>query len=186
VTHDPLLQPDLVPHRSGPKKRRLRVPSIVLLTFVVGAIAVGSAAAAPPTIVRDITITPPPSTLSGVCSFDVTVGPTISGFATFHYDSSGTLIRIFAHATEQDLFSANGKTISGQPYRFNVEHLYDAAGDQTAEYSSGVVERLVLPSGTLFLSAGRTVIAGSPTVSFGLSPDRGNPGNVAAFCAALA
>jgi hypothetical protein len=137
------------------------------------------------TIVRDITITFPPSTLSGVCSFDVTLNSTVSGFAIFYYDSSGTLTRIFAHATEKDTFSANGKTITGEPYTFNIEKIYDPAGNQTAEHSGGVVEKVVLPGGTLFLSAGRTVIVGSPTVSFGLSPDRGNPGDIAAFCAAL-
>jgi hypothetical protein len=62
----------------------------------------------------------------------------------------------------------------------------DSDGNPTAVVATGVAEKIPLPDGTLFVSAGYVDFLDHPGVSFILSPDRGNPGNVAAFCAALA
>jgi hypothetical protein len=51
--------------------------------------------------------------------------------------------------------------------------------------ATGLAERIPLPDGSLFVSAGWVDFADHPGVDFLLSPDRGNPGNVAGFCAAL-
>jgi len=124
------------------------------------------------------------NTLSGVCSFDVAITTNVSGTEIDYFNADGTLNRVYLHTVEQDTFSANGKSITGEPYATNAELLVDATGAITNIYASGVVERLVLPSGTLFLSAGRIFLS-HPDVTFNLSPDVGNPGDVAAFCAAL-
>jgi hypothetical protein len=58
-------------------------------------------------------------------------------------------------------------------------------GTFTHIFSNGLVERVPLPDGTLFVSAGRLDWINHPTASFLLTPDIGRSGNVAAFCAAL-
>jgi hypothetical protein len=54
----------------------------------------------------------------------------------------------------------------------------------------GGVERVLLPDGTLFWSAGRfdwlAHFGDNPELTFTLTPDHGRSGNVDAFCAALA
>jgi len=50
----------------------------------------------------------------------------------------------------------------------------------------GAAEKIWLPDGSLFVSAGWIDFVDHPDATFVLSPDRGNPGNVAGFCAALA
>jgi hypothetical protein len=149
---------------------------------VAGALA-SSAVGAPPTK-TPFSNTGLTSTLTGVCSFDVAVSSDTSGFEIDNTDQSGNPTRAFLHTVEQDTFSANGKSITGEPFTFDLDVQFDATG-VTHVFASGVVERLVLPNGTLFLSAGRADFIQHPGVSFLLSPDHGNPGDVAAFCAAL-
>jgi hypothetical protein len=127
-----------------------------------------------------------PAVMTGVCQFPVAVSSDVTGTEIDYFDASGSLTRVFLHTTEQDTFTANGKSIAGEPYTFNLEILFDAAGNVVHAYASGPAARAVLPDGTLFLSAGRGDFAQHPGVAFLLSPDVGNPGDVAAFCAALA
>lgn len=84
------------------------------------------------------------------------------------------------------MFTANGKSLTGEPFTFNTEVLFDSQGNVTHVYASGLVERILLPGGSLFLSAGRADFAAHPGESFLLSPDVGAKGNIAGFCAALA
>jgi hypothetical protein len=188
----------LVERRWRPTARR-RIVCAMLAACAVAAIATSAAQASraqstmaaaraqasqSPTITRGISFTAT-STLTGVCSFDVAVSAEISGTVIEYHDASGAVTRTYAHAVEQDTFSANGKSITGPPFTFNVEFVYDSAGNVTHVYASGLVEKLVLPSGTLFLSAGRSDFAqhaGEPVL---LSPDKGKPGDIAAFCGAL-
>jgi hypothetical protein len=51
--------------------------------------------------------------------------------------------------------------------------------------SSGVVERVPLPGGDFFLTAGRVDVFANPE-PFILQPDVGSQGNLQGFCAALA
>jgi hypothetical protein len=152
--------------------------------LAVAGVLASSAFAGPPTkeSFSGLTFT---ATMTGICSFDVAVSSTVSGFEIDYTDESGALTRAYVHETEQDTFSANGKSITGEPFTFNLDVLFDSTGAVTHVYASGVVEQLVLPSGTLFLSAGRADFTQHPGVNFLLSPDVGNPGDVAAFCAAL-
>ena len=125
------------------------------------------------------------SVLTDVCAFSVNVESTVSGTEVDYRDQSGALTRIFAHQVEQDTFTANGRTLVGTPFMFNVEELFDSDGNLTHVFTSGLVETIRLPDGSLFVSAGRTDFTQHPGVGFVLSPDMGNSGNLAAFCAAL-
>ena len=124
--------------------------------------------------------------IDGVCPFtiyqDGGVGITQISFS----DNSDHVTRIFQHVVQHDAFSANGKRLDGLPFTFNAEILFDSAGAMTNFYVTGVYDRIPLPDGSLFISAGRADFLAHSGVTFLLSPDKGNPGNVGAFCAALA
>jgi hypothetical protein len=155
-----------------------------LLSLLAAGVFAASASATQP-VITPFTATDVPGTLSGVCSFDVSISTDIRGTEIDYFDANGALTRSYVHVVEQDTFSANGKAITGEPFTFNIEVLLDADGNVTHLFASGVTERIVLPEGTFFLSAGRIDFSAHPGVGFLLSPDVGNPGNVAAFCAAL-
>jgi hypothetical protein len=124
-------------------------------------------------------------TITDVCSFDfvVVVNPYVH--STDFYDKNGTLTRTKWHVDEQDTFTANGKTLVGMPFTFNLEWSYDSDGNWTGFYADGVVEKVPLPDGSLFISAGRIDWMNHLDTMFLLSADKGNPGNVEGFCAAL-
>jgi hypothetical protein len=149
------------------------------------AVLVSTAAAAPPvkTEFSNITFS---SVMTGVCPFDVNVESVVSGFEIDYSDQAGNIVRAQLHQTEQDSFSANGKTLTGIPFTFNLDIRVDSNGDTTSVVATGVVEKVPLPDGSLFVSAGWANFVDHPDVTFLLSPDRGAQGNVAGFCAALA
>ncbi len=160
-----------------------RLPTAVFLVAVGAVIFALSALADRPTRI------PFAATFSGVltdvCAFPVNVDSTASGTQIDYVDQSGALTRIFIHSVEQDTFTANGRTLVGTPFTFNTEVLFDSSGNVTHIFASGLVETIPLPDGSLFVSAGRVDFTQHPGVGFLLSPDMGNPGNVAGFCAAL-
>jgi hypothetical protein len=118
-----------------------------------------------------------------VCGFPVTLQGTVTGTATFFFDNSGNIVRIQFQQTEQDVFSAYGKSLRGLPFTNNTEVLVDAAGNLTHIYATGGVEKVLLPDGSLFISAGRVDALNQ---IFVIAPDEGHSGNLDAFCAALA
>ena len=125
--------------------------------------------------------------LTGVCPFPVNVAATITGSQTVFTDNSGTTTRAEVHTVEQDTFTANGKTLIGLPYRTNAHVLIDPqTGEETHVYASGVISRVPLAGGVLFLTAGRLDVAAHAGTETLLQPDVGAQGNVAGFCAALA
>ena len=124
------------------------------------------------------------NSITGVCSFTFDVSSIMRGTEIDYFDKSGALTRIFAHQVEQDTFTANGKTLVGIPFTFNMEILFKN-GSLKNLFADGVVEKIPLPDGSLFISAGRVDFAAHPGATYLLSPDKGNPGNVAGFCAAL-
>ncbi len=124
--------------------------------------------------------------LTGVCAFPVNVAVTVTGSQTVFTDQNGNTTRIEIHTVEQDVFTANGKTLVGLPYRTNARLLFDRqTGEVTHFYASGVISCVHLP-GDLFLTAGRLDVTAHPGAPFFLQPDVGAQGNVASFCAALA
>jgi hypothetical protein len=168
--------------RFGPMRlgRQAAVLAVVALS---AAVFVSAAAGAEPTKF-DFAATST-STLTGLCAFPVSVSFTGSGTETDFVDQSGALTMIHIHLVEQDVFSANGKTLTGLPYTFNIDLLFDSSGNLTHVYSSGVVSRVPLPNGTVFFTAGRSDFVLHPGVDFLIQPDRGAQGDIAGFCAAL-
>lgn len=123
-------------------------------------------------------------TINNVCQFPFDVNGTVSGTQTDFFDKSGVLTKRTWHLVEQDVFTANGKTLEGMPFTFNDVFLYDSQGNQTSLTATGIVEKVRLLDGSLFISAGWVDF--NNHLGYVLSADKGNPGNVAAFCAALA
>jgi hypothetical protein len=120
-----------------------------------------------------------------ICSFPVTITAVNSGTQTTFLDQNGALTRIHFYVVEQDTFTANGKSLTGLPFTFNLDVLFED-GEVTHVYGSGLAERVPLPDGSVFLSAGRLDFAAHPGSMFLIVPDVGRSGNVAALCAALA
>lgn len=75
-----------------------------------------------------------------MCAFPVTVDYTVSGTEIDYFDQSGTLTRIFLHQTEQDTFTANGRTLVGTPFQFNFDARFDSDGNVTQAFTSRLVE----------------------------------------------
>ncbi len=162
--------------------RRLFVGGAALLG---AAVFVATASAAPP-VKTEFSNVAFSSVLTGVCPFDVEVDSVVSGFEIDFFDKAGNIVKAQIHQVEQDTFSANGKTLTGIPFTFNLTFQLDSNGDPTAIIATGVAEKIPLPDGSLFVSAGWLNFADHPGAEFLLSPDRGAQGNVAGFCAALA
>ena len=161
-----------------------RLPMAVFLVAVGAVIFALSALADRPTRIPFEGLTAS-GVLTDVCAFPINVDATFSGTETDFVDQSGALTRIFIHQVEQDTFTANGRTLVGIPFTFNIEILFDSDGNVTHVFSSGLFETIPLPDGSLFISAGRADFTLHPGAAFLLSPDMGNPGNLAGFCAAL-
>jgi hypothetical protein len=123
--------------------------------------------------------------ITEVCTFPVDVVSTITAVEKDFFDANGALTRIGFHYITQDVYTANGKTIQGLPYTTNMQILFDENGEITHVYANGVIARIPLPDGSRFFSAGRLDFL-THLGRYVLSPDKGNPGNVAGFCEALA
>jgi hypothetical protein len=162
-------------HRSRP---------IVLAAVATAALALPAVAhAAPPTRTRVVDFTGT-SVLTDLCAFPVTVIGTSNGTVTDFYDENGNVTRTQIRDFEQDTFSANGKTLPGVPYAFSVEWRYDNSGQVVDVAASGLVEKVPLPDGTMFVSAGRVTLT-SGEEPFLLVPEVGRSGDISALCSAL-
>jgi hypothetical protein len=168
------------------RRGRLLVRCLVLVSIVAVTAAIFASPVAADKPTKSEYQWNPSSVLTDVCSFPVSVDSKISVTEIAYYNASGALTRIYDHMVEQDTFTANGKTLVGIPFPFNIEILFDNSGNLTHYYADGVVEKIPLPDGSLFVSAGRIDWVNHTEATFLLSPDKGNPGNVAGFCAALA
>jgi hypothetical protein len=166
-------------------KNRHRVSRLMAVVSVaVGALVIASAAGASQPITSHA-VHHVSAVLTDVCAFPVTVDGDSPFTEWDFFDENGTLIRIEIHATEQDTFSANGESLTGAPYTFDIRILFDSSGAITHAFFAGVVERVVLPDGSLFLAAGLVDFAVHGFPEALIAPDRGTSGNVDGFCAAL-
>src|SRR5215467_12987099 len=161
--------------------------STALLVGLLGALAlavfVPTAAADQPVIVHKTSSLT--SVLTGACSFSITVDSTMTETDRFFSDQSGVLIRASANVDEQDSFSANGKSLAGDPYTVNLHAFFDSSGNITEEYATGVIERVSLPDGDVFQSAGRVDFGAHGFPAFVVVSDYGSAQNLDGFCAAL-
>lgn len=165
--------------------RRLMLGASVVAASAVAAIFASAASASPP-VHFNFGPDANTSTITGVCPFDITVDSISSGTGEDFFDRSGNLIREHDNINEQDTFSANGKSLTGLPYTFNLEFLVDSSGNTTGLTATGVAEKVPLPDGRLFVSAGYVDFAAHGFPDFILTPDHGGAVNLAGFCAALA
>lgn len=164
--------------------KRLTLSLLVLAAAVVTAVfAPAAGAAAPDHFQFQFTNT---GTLTGACPFDITVDSTVRGSGQDFYDQNGVLVREHDNLVEQDTFSANGKSLTGVPFTFNLDFIIDSDGNATHAYATGVAERVQLPDGSWFVSAGRLDFAAHGFPDFIITPDHGGAVNLAGFCAALA
>ena len=155
----------------------------VIVCVVLGATVLATyAAAGPPTKVSfDAPFT---DTVTGICSFPLDLTGSFRGTETDFFDQSGELVRAHIHVVEQDTFSANGKSLTGEPFTFNIFLSFED-GEVTAVLARGVAEKIRLPNGKLFLSAG-VIDFLAQGVDFSIRTDHGVTGDIDALCAALA
>lgn len=159
--------------------------TIVLAVAMSVAIVASPVAAAKPTH-TEFTFSFINYAVTDLCAFPIYQDGTVNINQTDFVDKGGVLTRSDQHVVQQDTFHANGKILVGFPYTFNARILFDSSGNMTNFFIDGVLEKIRLPDGSLFVGAGRADFLDHPGVTILLSPDHGNPGNVAGFCAALA
>jgi hypothetical protein len=158
-----------------------RYVTLIAVAVLGAAVLATYAAAGPPTKVSfDAPFT---DTVSGICSFPLGVAGSFRGTETDFFDQSGELVRADLHVVEQDTWSANGKTLTGEPFTFNIFVSFED-GQVTALLARGVAEKIPLPDGKLFISAG-VVDFLAQGVPFTLRTDLGVTGDIDALCAAL-
>jgi hypothetical protein len=127
--------------------------------------------------------------LTDICPFPIDIYSTINVMGIDYVDKSGVVTNTFWHFVTQDRIEANGKTLFGAPYRYNIFVLWDNSDLNNPTVArmitNGVVEKMVLPGGGVFNPAGRTDLSVTPFATF-LTPDHGNVGNISGLCEALA
>jgi hypothetical protein len=164
------------------RRRLLAVLLGVSGLLVVGAVFASGAMADTPTSSQQTASGSGTIPAGALCSFPVQIDGTQTFTSTQFYDENGLITTDTARGTEQDTFSANGKTLQGNPYEFNLVHEF-VNGVLVNSWGVGISESVPLPDGGLFIVAGR-VSFNPPTII--LTVDSGNSGNnVDAFCAAL-
>jgi hypothetical protein len=86
---------------------------------------------------------------------------------------------------EQDTFSANGKTLVGELYQFNIHREWES-GVQVEAKEVGLLEMVKSPNGGIFIVAGQLDLLSIGPATFIITVDNGNSGNnLHAFCEAL-
>lgn len=89
-----------------------------------------------------------------VCSFPISEMAHNVGFRIRFYDNNGEKYKAIWQITGQDVLSANDKSLTSDPYNWSAELDFAPGNVLISESVTGVAEKLVLPDGTLFLSAG--------------------------------
>jgi hypothetical protein len=163
--------------------KRLTTLLVVFVAAIVAAVFAPMAAADKPVVVHKTSSLT--SVLTGACSFPITVDSTMTETDKFFFDDTGVLTRALAHVDEHDSFSANGKSLTGDPYPVNLKAFFDSSGMITEEYADGVIERVPLPDGSIFQSTGRVDFGAHGFPAFVVTSDTGSARNLDGFCAAL-
>jgi hypothetical protein len=160
--------------------RRALGRTATVVTIVAGALfAAQTARASGPTVSGgsfDVA-----STVTTICPFPVAQAGHITYTERDYADSAGRLSRAILNVAEQDTFSANGVSVTTDLYHYTLFQSFDAQGNFTDFHGSGVIARIDLPGGGLFLSAGKLSLLPDPNKFF-FTPDVGRSGDVTAFC----
>lgn len=164
-------------------RRGLRLGIALLGAVGTMAIFSGTAVADQPTVTEfNATFT---AVLTDACAFPVNVSGTVQGKETDFVDQSGAITSIHFQGIEQDTFSANGQTLVGEPFHADAVFVFDSSGNVERAVGQGIVEKVRLPDGNLFIAAGRVDFVAHDFPTFVLTPDVGATVNLAGFCAAL-
>lgn len=121
-----------------------------------------------------------------MCSFPIEINATYTLNGIRFYNGSGAVAREFDHVVEVDVYSANGNTLTSDPYTYNIQYIFDSSGNKVHEYVSGMIVSVPLPDGSAFLIAGRVDFLNQLAESGGGVTEEGQSVNLDAFCAALA
>ena len=155
--------------------RRLTVILSLVVALVCAAYFATAASAVPPERAH-LTITGS-DVVSDLCPFDITLDFVAEIDRTRFFDQEGNRTRSELQQVEQDTFSANGKTLVSEPYHTTII-FYLENGEVTKVVLTGVLERVPLPDGGIFIAAGQAD-------DFGYFPHHGSIQNLDGFCAAL-
>jgi hypothetical protein len=160
--------------------RRITFGTVVLVSCLM--VFTGFASASPPlktplniTINRDV---------AGICPFPIRIQGTQTGDQVDFFDADGQRIRRHRHGVEEVTLTANGQTLTADPFHFNIIIHFGPTGAVEHAYLSGLVFRVPLPDGTVFQSAGRLDFI-AQGVTFAVIPEVGLSGDVSALCDAL-
>jgi hypothetical protein len=116
-----------------------------------------------------------------LCAFTVTVAGHTVGTATVFTDANGS--RVSVRGTDTDVLSANGKSLTSVPYHTNFTADLESDGSLGPVTITGITEKVRLPDGSLFMTAGQSLIGPNGGT---IIPDNGATVNLDGLCAALA
>jgi len=121
---------------------------------------------------------------TSLCGFPIDASLQFVGFEIDFFDQSGDLKRVAFHVEEQDTYTANGTTLVSEPYTFNGQLRF--SDDELVSFEAhGILVKVRLPDGSIFMGAGSTDILARSSDEFIVAPDHGVAKNQDAFCAAL-
>ena len=149
----------------------------------ISALVPGSASAAQP-VITHYTQDVGPFVITDVCSAAIMVSGHLVVSETDYFDANGSPSRLYLHTVETDTFTGPGRALTSDPYTYGTWFTFDADGNIVSGNIAGVIVRVRLPNGSLFLSAGRVVLHPNGPV-FTFSPDFGRSGDLSALCGAL-
>lgn len=155
----------------------------VVLVAAFSALVPGSASAAQPVITHS-TLDVGPLAITDVCSASITLSGHLVLSETDYFDANGSPTRVYIHAVETDTFTGPAHSLVSEPYQYGTFFSLDADGNIVSGQVAGVIVRIPLPDGSLFLSAGRVILHPNEPV-FIFTPDLGRSANLSAFCGAL-
>jgi hypothetical protein len=162
------------------------VKGILALVLVLSALLISPSTALANDIIKIEDGWTNTGTLYDVCPFPVDYIWTVQRtYMNMYFDNSGVLIKLTYHSVDQDTFTANGKTLVGMPFSYSGIMTFDSDGNAIYQFMNGVNEKIRLPDGSLFIAAGRYDWNDHPG-EWLLLTDKGNPGKLDKFCAALA
>jgi hypothetical protein len=154
---------------------------IVTLVLCVAVFTGSAVASSPLKTPLNITIN---REVAGICAFPIRIQGTQTGHQIDFFDADGRLVRRHRHGVEEVTLTANGQTLTADPFHFNIIVHFGPTGAVEHAYLSGLVFRVPLPDGTVFQSAGRLDFI-AQGVNFAVIPEVGASGDVGALCDAL-
>ena len=166
---------------------RIKLGVLAALGALALVVAVSAALGTPPAMWHHYPGFSGSATVTTWCSAPITLNYTETDFTEIDYfNNAGVPTMIKFEAFEQDTFiGPNGIPLVGEKYLVESHWIFDSTGTLVLhDYVRGVLEKVWLPDGTLFQSAGSVDFVADGG-GFIITPDVGHSGNVAGFCAAL-